>query len=66
MAPPHVTIRLADAADYEAVASLNAEVQQLHADGLPHLFLCLIQRSRNLPRVDLVPALDLGLETRHV
>jgi ribosomal protein S18 acetylase RimI-like enzyme len=35
---PLVTIRPADAADFEAIARLNAEVQQLHADGLPHLF----------------------------
>jgi ribosomal protein S18 acetylase RimI-like enzyme len=35
---PPVTIRPAGAADYDAVARLNAEVQQLHADALPHLF----------------------------
>ena len=33
-----MTIRLAEAADYEGVARLNAEVQQLHADALPRLF----------------------------
>jgi diamine N-acetyltransferase len=32
------TIRRADESDYDAVACLNAEVQQLHADGLPRLF----------------------------
>jgi ribosomal protein S18 acetylase RimI-like enzyme len=35
---PPVTVRLAEPKDYEAVARLNAEVQQLHADALPHLF----------------------------
>jgi ribosomal protein S18 acetylase RimI-like enzyme len=33
-----LTIRPATVGDYEAVARLNAEVQQLHADALPHLF----------------------------
>lgn len=38
MDSPPVTIRPAEATDFDAVARLNAEVQQLHADGLPHLF----------------------------
>jgi len=33
-----VTIRPAGPEDFGAVARLNAEVQQLHAEGLPHLF----------------------------
>ena len=33
-----MTIRLADPTDYGPVARLNGEVQQLHAEALPHLF----------------------------
>jgi ribosomal protein S18 acetylase RimI-like enzyme len=35
---PPAPIRPAEAADYAAVARLNAEVQQLHAEGLPQRF----------------------------
>lgn len=33
-----MTVRPARSGDFEWVAPLNAEVQQLHADALPHLF----------------------------
>jgi diamine N-acetyltransferase len=38
MRTPEMTIRLATSADHHHVARLNAEVQQVHAEALPHVF----------------------------
>jgi ribosomal protein S18 acetylase RimI-like enzyme len=47
-----LTIRPATARDFDAVARLNAEVQQLHADALPHLFKPVSPESFPRPRFE--------------